>query len=118
MKKSYLRLSLVLVAVLVMFAGCRKDNEFDEDMLVGTWKCSDGFSYRFDESGSGRCYDSNDKGSNLRWSLSDDELTIDYELKGAINKPSREIFIIEKLTSSKMEAHLVGEDDWTITFTK
>ena len=117
MKKSYFRLSLVLIAVLVMFAGCRKDKEFDEDMLVGTWKCSDGFSYFFEESGNGRCYDSDNKGSNLRWSLSDDELTIDYELKGTISKPSREIFIIEKLTSSRMEAHLVG-DDYTYTFTK
>ena len=117
MKKSYFRLSLVLVSVLVMFAGCRKDKDFDEDMLVGTWKCSDGFSYRFDESGSGRCYDSNNKGSDLSWNLSDDELTIDYDLKGQIPKPSRDIFIIEKLTSSRMEAHLVG-DDYTYTFTK
>ena len=65
MKKSYFHLSLVLIAVLVMFAGCRKDKDFDEDMLVGTWRCSDGFSYRFDESGSGRCYDSDNKGSDF-----------------------------------------------------
>lgn len=117
MKKSYLSLSLVLIAVLVMFAGCRKDKEFDEDMLVGTWKCSDGFSYRFNESGGGRCFDSDDKGSDFSWSLSDDELTIKYELQGKISKPSTEIFILEKLTSSKMEAHLVG-DDYTYTFTK
>ena len=84
-------MSLVLIAVLVMFAGCRKDKDFDEDMLVGTWRCSDGFSYRFDESGSGRCYDSDNKGSDFSWSLSDDELTIKYELQGKISKPSTEI---------------------------
>lgn len=117
MKKSYFHLSLVLIAVLVMFASCRKDKDFDEDMLVGTWRCSDGFSYRFNESGGGRCFDSDDKGSDFSWSLSDDELTIDYKLQGQISKPSKEIFILEKLTSSRMEAHLVG-DDYTYTFTK
>ena len=116
MKKSIIRLSLALAAVLVMFAGCGKD-EFDEDMLVGTWKCTDGFNYRFDETGSGRCYDSNNDGSDFTWDLSDDELTIEYKLQGKIKKPSTEVFIIEKLTSSKMEAHLAG-DDYTYVLTK
>lgn len=116
MKKGIIRLSLVLATVFVLFAGCGKD-EFDEDMLVGTWKCSDGFSYRFEEYGSGRCFDSDDKGMDFTWELYSDELTIEYKKSGTLGKPSREVFILEKLTSSRMEAHLVG-DDYTYTFTR
>ena len=120
MKKSYFRLSLVLFAVLVIFAGCRKD-KYDEDDLVGSWKTST-WSYVFNEDHSG----SRTQGfvtQKYTWSLSDDELELrvtEYEESGSTQSLSLYVtFVLESLSGSKMEAYEKNDPGKsTITFTR
>lgn len=105
MKKSYLSLSLMLIAVLVLFAGCRKDKEYDEDMLVGSWRTST-WSYVFHENHSGN----RTQGivtQNFTWSLSGDELELrvtQYE-ESESQITTFVTFVLESLSGSKMEAY-------------
>ena len=119
MKKSYFHLSLILIAVLVLFAGCRKDKEFDEDMVVGSWKTST-WSYVFHENHSG----SRTQGvvtQNFTWSLSDDELELrvtQYE-ESESQMVTYVTFVLKSLSGSKMEAYEKNDPGKsTITFTK
>ena len=104
MKKSYLHLSLVLVAVLVLFAGCRKDKEYDENMLYGTWSATDGFSYTFNSDHTGSSGDA--EGSlPFTWNLDSDELALRFTGNGRAGKSAFLTFVIKDLTGNKMEAY-------------
>ena len=117
MKKSLFRLSLLLAAILVLFAGCRKD-KYDEDMIIGSWDASDGYVYIFhsDHTGSST---KDGRGLDFDWSLDEDELELRYHGSGEFGKPAYQTFVIESLSSSKMEAYDKNDyEEETITFTK
>jgi len=118
MKRKLFRLSLVLATVLILFAGCGKD-DFDEDMLIGTWKTST-WTYHFLDDYSG----SRDRGGitqNFTWDLYGDELELRVtqydESESSIT--TYVTFIIESLSETKMEAYDKNDSSKsTITFTK
>jgi hypothetical protein len=118
MKKSIIRLSLILATVLVAFYGCRKEEEFEEETLYGAWHADDGFIYTFNMDHSGSCLDEKGKGLEFTWSMSGSELTIDYKQNGQISKPGREIWTIKKLSSSEMKAYESVYPDDIVTFKK
>lgn len=117
MKKRLFRLSLVLATVLVLFAGCGKE-EFDEDLLIGSWSASDGYNYVFLEDHTGSSTDSSGKGLNYDWSLDADELQLKFKGSGQAGKVGFLTFIIESLTETKMEAYDKNDPDETIIFKK
>lgn len=104
MKKSYFRLSLVLVSVLVMFAGCRKNKEFDENMLLGTWSATDGYSYTFNSDHTGSSGDE-DGSLPFTWDLDSDELALRFTGRGQAGKSAYLTFVIKDLSGNRMEAY-------------
>lgn len=116
MKKLF-RLSLVLTAVLLLFAGCGKD-DFEEELLYGRWEATDGYYYTFNEDHSG--VSGNDEGSlPFTWELDMDELHLRFTGRGQAGKSAHLVFIVEKLTSSRMEAYDEADyEEETVIFTK
>lgn len=106
MKKSLFRLSLVLVAVLLVFTGCRKDKEYDEDLLIGSWNTSDNASYVFHENHTGSRTKDN-RTLTMTWRLDDDELELKFDgyQPGESAIVTFKVYIIEKLTETRMEAY-------------
>ena len=113
------RLSLIFITVLLLFAGCRKKDKYDEDDLVGSWSTST-WSYVFNSDHSG----SRTRGivtQNYTWTLSDDELELRVtqyeESSGEIT--TYVTFVLKSLSGSKMEAYEKNDPDKsTITFTR
>ena len=119
MKKTLFRLSLVLATIVLAFASCSKEDEYDEDLLVGSWSTSS-WSYFFDEDHTGYRIQGKVK-QEFEWTLDGDEL----ELKiGGYDEGQSEIvtftvYIIEELTETKMEAYDKADSSKTkIIFTK
>ena len=118
MRKRLFRLSLVLAAVLVLLAGCRK-NSFDEDMLIGTWEASDGYNYIFMVDHTGTSIDDSGRGLDFDWDLDEDELQLRFHGSGQAGKSAYLTFVIESLTDRKMEAYDKNDyDEEIITFRK
>lgn len=118
MKKRLFRLSLLMMAaVLILMAGC-SINDYDEEMLIGRWYATDGYYYVFHSDHTGESY--NDEGSlNFTWNLSSDELELRFMGSGQAGKTAYLTFVIDKLTDSKMEAYDMNDpDEETIYFTK
>lgn len=117
MKKKLIRLSLALAAVLFLFAGCGKES-FDEELLYGTWDATDGFYYTFNQDHTGVSGD-NEGSLPFTWELDFDELHMRFTGRGQANKSAHLVYVIDKLTSKKMEAY--DQDDYeeeTVYFTK
>ena len=119
MRKTLFRLSLVLATVLVLFASCGKD-EYEEDLLIGSWTTTDGWSYVFNADHTGQ----REQGPALqrfKWSLSGDELELNgkgYD-EGSFELVFFRVYIIEELNETKMEAYdKDDEDEEIIVFTK
>lgn len=118
MKKRLFRLSFVLVSVLMLFACCGKD-EFDEELIIGSWEASDGYNYTFMEDYSGISTDSRGKGLNFTWSLDADELQLRFTGSGQSGKSAFLTFVLESLTETRMEAYDKNDpDEEIITFRK
>lgn len=120
MKKSIIRLSMVLATVLVLFASCIKE-EYDEELLIGSWTTSDHFTYVFNDDHTGSRTNSKNRTLTFTWSLDGDELEIkfdDYEeSQGEV--VTFKVYIIEELTETKMEAYDQSDKSkTTIVFTK
>ena len=113
-------MSIMLAAVLLLLAGCRKDN-FDEDKLIGTWEAYiEGYTYTYvfleDHSGY-RSYADYDR-QNLQWNMYGDELEIRVSGTSA-GVAAYETFIIESLTDRRMEAYDKNDpSEKKITFNK
>lgn len=122
MKKKLARFSYVLATVLFVFTGCSLlDDEYDEDMIVGSWTTSDNFSYVFHEDHTGSRTNSKGRTLTFTWSLDGDELEIKFDKyeEGQAEVVTFKIYIIEELTETKMEVY--DSDDsskTTIVFTK
>lgn len=117
MKKRFLRLSLVVATVMLLFAGCGLI-DYDEELLIGSWSASDGYDYTFNEDYSGISTKSG-KGLEFDWSLSGDELDLRFHGSGQAGKSAYLTFVIKSLTSSKMEAYDNNDpDEEIITFRK
>lgn len=118
MKKRIFRLFLAVTTVLVLFAGCGLNN-FDEELLIGTWDASDGYRYTFMEDYSGVSTDSGGRGLNFSWSLSGDELQMRFTGSGQAGKSAYLTYVIESLTESKLEAYDKNDpDEEIVTFRK
>jgi len=120
MKKSLIRLSMVLATVLVLFASCGKE-DYDEELLIGSWTTSDHFTYVFHDDYTGSRTNSKGRTLTFTWSLDGDELEIkfdDYE-EGQSEIVTYKVYIIEELTETKMEAYDYDDSSkTTIIFTK
>lgn len=110
MKKRLLRLSVILCTVLVLFAGCGL-KDFDEELIIGSWSATDGYDYTFMEDYSGVSTDSGGRGLNFNWDLDGDELQLRFKGSGQAGKSAYLTFVIESLTSSKMEAYDKNDPD-------
>lgn len=110
-----LRLSIALAAVLLLFSACSKKKEFDEDMIVGSWDCSDGLRYDFNSDHTGQS--GNRKYLPFTWELDDDELTLRYtgSGEGEADIVAFDRMIIDDLTPSSIKAHDYVTDE-IITF--
>jgi len=121
MKKRLFRLSMVLAAVLFVFAGCSLlEDDFDEDLLIGTWSATDGWTYTFNDDYSGSRTQSG-RTQTFTWSLTGDELELEvsgYE-QGKSTIVAFTVYIVEELNQTKMEAYDKEDSSKTIiVFTK
>ena len=120
MKKTLYCLSLVLATVLVLFASCAKEDEYDEDLLIGSWNSTDSWSYIFHDDHTG----SRTQGvatQTFTWTLDDDELELKFDKYGEGQSQIKtfRVYIVESLTSTKMEAYEKADiTKETIVFTK
>ena len=121
MKKRLFRLSLVLATVLFVFAGCSLlEDDYDEDMIVGSWSCTDGYDYVFQEDHSGARTQAG-RTLNFTWSLDGDELEIKFGkyADGTASIVTFKIYIIEELNETRMEVYdQADESKETVVFTK
>ena len=119
MKKTLYCLSLVLATVLVLFTSCAKEDE-DEDLLIGSWNSTDSWSYVFNDDHSG----SRTQGvvtQTFTWTLDGDELELKFDKyeEGQSQIFTFRVYIVESLTSTKMEAYDKEDSSKeTIVFTK
>jgi len=108
MKKRLFRLSMVLATVLVLFASCMKEKEYDESKIVGKWEAvidGETYTYEFKSNHEGsKQYQSYDAQS-LTWSLDEDELALRIQSVGSTNIIGYETYIIKSLTDSRMETY-------------
>lgn len=123
MKKLFRLLEMMLcTVVLVLFCTCTGTDEpvgkIDVSLLYGTWQASDGYTYIFNDGNSGRRQDSAGHGFDTSWDLSNDELTIKYLSNGSGYVSLTEIYVIRKLTVTRMEAYEMTFPDETVTFAK
>ena len=120
MKKSILRLSLVLATVLLVFAGCSLlEDDYDEDLLIGSWNTSS-WSYTFNDDYTGSRTQSG-RTQTFTWSLSGDELELKFDKyeQGQSQIVTFTVFIIEELNSTRMEVYDQADSSKTIiVFTK
>jgi hypothetical protein len=119
MRKTLFRLSLVLATVLVLFASCGKD-EYDEDLLIGSWSATDNASYVFHQDHTGQ-RTKDGRTLPFTWSLDGDELELEiegYEV-GESSITVFSVYIIEELNETRMEAYDKEDSSKTIiVFTK
>ena len=118
MKKRLFRLSFIVTAVLLLVASCGLMKEYDEELLIGRWYATDGYSYVFHSDHTGESY--NDEGSlSFTWSLSYDELELRFTGSGQAGKAAYLTFVIDELTDKRMEAYDQNDpNEETIYFTK
>ena len=120
MKKTLYCLSLVLATVMVLFASCAKEDEDYEDLLIGSWNSTDSWSYIFHDDHTG----SRTQGvatQTFTWTLDDDELELKFDKYGEGQSQiiTFRVYIVESLTSTKMEAYEKADiTKETIVFTK
>ena len=118
MRKTLVRLSLVLATVMVLFASCSKE-DYDEDLLIGSWSTST-WSYFFDDDHTGYRTQGKVK-QEFEWTLDGDELELKiggYE-EGQSEIVAFTVYIVEELTETKMEAYDKADSSKTkIIFTK
>ena len=120
MKKTLYCLSLVLATVMVLFASCAKEDEDYEDLLIGSWNSTDSWSYIFHDDHTG----SRTQGvatQTFTWTLDDDELELKFDKyeEGQSQIITFRVYIVESLTSTKMEAYEKEDSSKeTIVFTK
>ena len=120
MKKTLYCLSLVLATVMVLFASCAKEDEDYEDLLIGSWNSTDSWSYVFNDDHTG----SRTQGvatQTFKWTLDDDELELKFDKyeEGQSQIITFRVYIVESLTSTKMEAYEKEDSSKeTIVFTK
>lgn len=121
MKKKLTRWSLVLATVLFVFAGCSLlEDEYDEELLIGTWSATDGWTYTFNSDYSGSRTQSG-RTQSFTWSLTGDELELEvsgYE-QGKSTIVAFTVYIVEELKETRMEAYDKEDNSKTIiVFTK
>ena len=120
MKKTLYCLSLVLATVMVLLASCAKEDEDYEDLLIGSWNSTDSWSYIFHDDHTG----SRTQGvatQTFTWTLDDDELELKFDKYGEGQSQIKtfRVYIVESLTSTKMEAYEKADiTKETIVFTK
>lgn len=94
MTKTVLKLASVLCILLalpIMFTSCSDDNEDKteiDQILVGSWRASDGYFLKFNNNGTGYDGEMSSSGTvisideQFNWSTSENQLTIIFESSG------------------------------------
>ena len=107
MKKKLSRLALVLATVLFAFAGCGLlDEDYDEELLIGSWNSTDHWSYIFNEDHTGSRTQSG-RTQTFTWSLYGDELELKFDKyeQGQSQIVTFTVYIIQELTETRMEVY-------------
>ena len=120
MKKKLSRLVLVLATVMFVFTGCSLDDEYDEDMIVGSWTCTDGWDYVFEENHTGSRTQSGRTQPITSWSLDGDELEMKFDkyADGTEAIVTFRVYIIDDLTETRMEVYDKEDKKNEYVFTK
>ncbi len=121
MSKKLCRLSLILATILIAFASCGKEEEYDEGLLVGSWSATNKCSYVFHDDYTGLYTNKDGRQRDFTWRLDGDELEL--ELQGYNDGSSTiitfTVYIVEDLTETRMEAYEKEDTSKTvIIFTK
>lgn len=120
MKKKLARFSYVLATVLFVFTGCSLfDDEYDEDLLIGSWSTNT-WSYVFNDDYTGSRTQSG-RTQTFTWSLDGDELELKFDKyeEGQSQIVTFTVFIIEELNETRMEVYDKEDSSKTIiVFTK
>ncbi|MBO4723721.1 MAG: hypothetical protein J5596_00175 [Bacteroidaceae bacterium] len=120
MKKKLSRLSLVLAAILFAFSGCSLlEDEFDEDLLIGSWSSTDHWSYVFNSDHTGSRTQSG-RTQTFTWTLDGDELELEIEgyEQGQSQIVTFLVYVIEELNETRMEVYDKNDSSATYVFTK
>lgn len=107
MKKRLTRLTLVLASVLFVFAGCGLlEDEYDEELLIGSWSSTDHWSYVFNEDYTGSRTQSG-RTQTFTWTLTGDELELKFDKyeQGQSEIVTFTVYIIEELNETRMEVY-------------
>ena len=110
----------MLATVLFVFAGCSLlEDDYDEDMIVGSWSCTDGWSYVFNDDYTGSRTQSG-RTQTFTWSLDGDELEMNFGKysDGTAAIVTFRVYIIEDLTETRMEVYDKEDKTETYVFTK
>lgn len=120
MKKSLIRLSLVIICTLALFVNCTKE-EYNEEMLYGRWYCDNvnglKLYYTYNNDHTGRYADKDDYGKNFTWSLDGDVLEMKI-LGDGVNVTAYEVFIITSLSDNEFRCYDEGDSSSKYTFTR
>lgn len=120
MKKKLIRFSMVLATILFVFSSCSLlEDDYDEDMIVGSWTTSS-WSYVFNDDYTGSRTQSG-RTQTFTWSLDGDELELKFDKyeQGQSQIVTFTVFIIEELNETKMEVYDKEDSSKTIiVFTK
>lgn len=121
MKKRIIRWASVLATVLFVFAGCSllDEDEYDEELLIGSWSTSS-WSYVFNDDHTGSRTQSG-RTQTFTWTLDGDQLELKFDKyeEGQSQIVTFTVFIIEELTETRMEVYDEADSSKTIiVFTK
>lgn len=117
MKKTLRFVSLLFLS-LALFVQCSRD-KFDEDLLEGKWyNTTEELYFTFNADHNGLTDDGEGHGKQFTWSLDDDELSIRYKSEKGFLDGITEVYILTKLTSSRMEAYQFDAKDIKVVFEK
>ena len=120
MKKKLIRYSMVLATILFVFFSCSLlEDDYDEDLLIGSWTTSS-WSYVFNDDYTGSRTQSG-RTQTFTWSLDGDELELKFDKyeEGQSQIVTFTVFIIEELNETKMEVYDKEDKSKTIiVFTK
>lgn len=117
-KHIYTALKACLLTLLLVLAGCSKDDKISQEDLYGRWKATDGYFYTFNEDLTGRTFDSDNDGFDFTWTLTDKELALRLMGNGQTDKVAYLVFDIKSLDGSKMVCVDIYEPGTNITFTR
>lgn len=120
MRKTIIRLSVLMICILALFANCTEDY-YKEEILYGRWYCDNvnglQLYYTYNSDHTGRYADKDGYGKSFTWSLDDDVLEM-RPVGDGVNVADYEVFIITDLSESEFKCYDERDSSSKYTFTK